>query len=102
MKHSTAWAPEGLKRVRIPAKRKVGEYLIADSLPALIGLVQMDILEIHTWNSTIDHLEQPNRIVLDLDPGPDVRWPRVIEAARLVRAAFAALEPETFVKPTGR
>src|SRR5437899_2358957 len=101
MKHSAVWAPEGLRRVRIPEKKKIGEYLIADSLPALIGLVQMDILEIHTWNSTIDHLEQPNRIVLDLDPGPDVPWPRVIEAARLVRAALAALALESFVKTTG-
>ena len=101
MKHSTVWAPEGLRRVRIPEKKKIGEYLIADSLPALIGLVQMDVLEIHTWNSTIDHVEQPNRIVLDLDPGPEVRWPRVIEAARLLRSAFDALELESFVKTTG-
>ena len=101
MKHSAVWAPEALRRVRIPEKRKIGEYLIADSLPALIGLVQMDVLEIHTWNSTIDHVEQPNRIVLDLDPGPEVRWPRVIEAARLLRSAFDALKLESFVKTTG-
>ncbi len=35
-----------------PCKRdltKVGEYLIADDLPGLIGLAQIGILEIHTW-----------------------------------------------------
>ena len=101
MKHSPAWAADGLQRVRIREKKKIGEYLIADSLPALIGLVQMDVLEIHTWNSTLDHVEQPNRVVLDLDPGPEVRWPRVIEAARLLRSAFDALELESFVKTTG-
>ena len=101
MKHSPGWAPEGLQRVRIREKKKIGEYLIAGSLTALIGLVQMDVLEIHTWNSTIDHVEEPDRIVLDLDPGPEVRWPQVIEAARLVRSAFDALKLQSFVKTTG-
>ena len=101
MKHSPAWAADGLQRVRIREKKKIGEYLIVDSLTALIGLVQMDVLEIHTWNSTIEHVEEPDRLVLDLDPGPEVRWAQVIEAARLVRSAFGALKLQSFVKTTG-
>ena len=101
MKHSPAWAADGLQRVRIREKKKIGEYLIVDSLTALIGLVQMDVLEIHTWNSTIEHVEEPDRLVLDLDPGPEVRWAQVIEAARLVRSAFEALKLQSFVKTTG-
>ncbi|TMA54375.1 MAG: DNA ligase D [Deltaproteobacteria bacterium] len=101
MKHSPAWAADGLQRVRIREKKKIGEYLIVDSLTALIGLVQMDVLEIHTWNSTIGHVEEPDRLVLDLDPGPEVRWTQVIEAARLVRSAFEALKLQSFVKTTG-
>jgi bifunctional non-homologous end joining protein LigD len=101
MKHAHLWAPAGLRRVAIPEKKKIGEYLVADSLEALIGLVQMGILEIHTWNSTTDHLEQPDRIVLDLDPGPRVSWPAVIDAARVVRTALDALGLESFVKNTG-
>lgn len=102
MKHANVWAPEGLRRVRIRERTKVGEYLVADSLTALIGLVQMDILEIHTWNSTVDHLEQPDRVIFDLDPGPAVAWAAVIEAARVVRTALDALELRSFVKTTGR
>ena len=37
---------------KIQEKTKVGEYLVVDDLPGLIGLVQIGILEIHTWNST--------------------------------------------------
>ena len=51
MKHSLGWAPEALRRVKIQEKTKVGEYLVADDLPGLISLVQMGILEIHTWNA---------------------------------------------------
>lgn len=35
----------------IREKTKIGEYLVADTVEALVGLAQMDILEIHTWNS---------------------------------------------------
>jgi bifunctional non-homologous end joining protein LigD len=101
MKHSNVWAPAGLRRVQVREKTKVGEYLVADSLTALIGLVQMDVLEIHTWNSTAERLELPDRIVLDLDPGPAVEWPAVIAAARLIRTALEALGLTSFVKTTG-
>ena len=101
MKHSKVWAPPGLRRVAIREKTKVGEYLVADSLTGLIGLVQMDVLEIHTWNSTATRVEQPDRIVIDLDPGPAVEWPAVITAARLVRGALDGLGLQCFVKTTG-
>ena len=101
MKHSKVWAPAPLRRVSIQEKTKRGEYLVADSLPAVIGLVQMGVLEIHTWNSVIDDVERPNRIVIDLDPGEKVPWTDVIRAARVVRDALGALDLESFVKTTG-
>jgi bifunctional non-homologous end joining protein LigD len=100
-KHVGSWAPESVRRVKIRERTKIGEYLVVDTLPALIGLVQIGILEIHTWNSVVEQLERPNRIVFDLDPGPGVEWRRVVEAARLVRARLLALGLESFVKTTG-
>jgi bifunctional non-homologous end joining protein LigD len=100
-KHVGYWAPETLRRVKIQEKRKVGEYLVVDSLASLIGLVQIGILEIHTWNSVVQHLEEPDRVVFDLDPGPGVAWAQVIECARLIRDVLRGLELESFVKTTG-
>ena len=101
MKHSKVWAPSALRRVRIREKTKLGEYLIADSLAAIVGLVQMDVLEIHTWNSRFTQVERPDRIVVDLDPGVRVQWTTVVGAARRVRELLAALRLESFVKTTG-
>lgn len=61
LKHAKAWGPSALRRVRIREKTKVGEYLVADSTEALVSLAQMGIVEIHTWNSTADDIERPNR-----------------------------------------
>ena len=38
----------------------------------------MGALEIHAWGARIDRLEQPDRLILDLDPAPDVEWKRVV------------------------
>ena len=101
MKHSKVWAPRPLRRVNIPEKNKIGEYLVVESLPALIGLVQMDVLEIHTWNSTVDHLEQPDRVVFDIDPGPAIKWPQIVETAVLIKSTLHRIGLESFVKTTG-
>ncbi len=75
LKHASAWGPSALRRVKIREKTKVGEYLVADSLAAVVALAQMNVVEIHTWNSTIEDVERPNRVVWDLDPGCDATVP---------------------------
>ena len=101
LKHAKAWGPSALRRVKIQEKTKVGEYLVADSLEAVVSLAQMGVVEIHTWNSTIDNVERPNRIVWDLDPGPSVTWTQVARAAGLVRDVLKTLGLKSWVKTTG-
>jgi len=101
MKHSKVWAPKALRRVRIKERTKLGEYLIADDISGIVSLAQMDVLEIHTWNSIFEDVERPNRLVFDLDPGDEVDWPAVARGARMIRDALAALKLASFVKTTG-
>jgi bifunctional non-homologous end joining protein LigD len=61
----------------------------------------MDVLEVHTWNSCVETVELPNRIVFDIDPGTRVTWPRVVQAARLVRKVLETVGLESFPKTTG-
>jgi len=100
-KHATKGEAEGLRRVKIRERTKVAEYLVVDDLKGLIALVQMGILEIHTWNSHAQALERPDRVVFDLDPGPGVEWPAVVEGARRVKARLEAEGLKSFVKTTG-
>src|SRR5579863_7661602 len=97
--------PEGLPEVvkRLPIRFKegpsVGVYI--DDLPGLLALVQFGVLEIHVWQSRVDDIEQPDRIVFDLDPGPEVEWSRVIQAAISLRDFLTELSLASFVKTTG-
>src|SRR5262249_10482083 len=101
MKHAKQWGPSALRRVRIQEKTKLGEYLVADSIEAIVALVQMGIVEAHTWNTTTDNLERPNRIIWDLDPGPEITWKQIVAAGRLVREVLTTLGLSAWVKTTG-
>lgn len=54
-----------------------------DDAQGLVGCVQMNTIELHTWGSTTKNIEAPDRFVLDLDPDPALPWRSVIEATKL-------------------
>lgn len=101
MRHRRAWGPSVLKRISIKEKTKVGEYLAVINLEGIIALAQMGIIEVHTWNSTIDDVERPNRIVWDLDPGPRVPFADVVAGAIAVRRLIETLGLQSWAKTTG-
>ena len=100
-KHANDRIPEAVGRVEIPEDDGTAYYMVADSLPALIGLVQMGVLELHTWGAKRDKLDSPDRMILDLDPDPTVDWSSVLEAAQLLRTLLSELNLASFVKTTG-
>jgi bifunctional non-homologous end joining protein LigD len=104
-KHAHPGTPEVVRRVRIPEGTGTGEgvgtYLSIDGLPGLVSLVQMGVLEIHPWGSTVETLESPDRMTIDLDPAPDVPWGRVVETALVLRERLEAIGLKSFVKTTG-
>jgi len=101
LRHGRAWGPPALRRVQIQELRKTGEYLVADTGEALVALAQMDVVEVHTWNARAETPYAHDRVVIDLDPGPDVAWTVVVEAAQLVRHVLQDLKLRCWVKTTG-
>jgi bifunctional non-homologous end joining protein LigD len=78
-----------------------GVYAAANSISAVVGLVQMGVIELHAWGSTTRHIERPDRMVFDLDPDPRLPWREVMAAAHHVRQHLESLGLESFVKTTG-
>src|SRR5690242_20132041 len=101
LRHGKAWGPTAIRRVQIRELRKTGEYLVADTRAALVGLAQMGVIELHTWNSRAEVPYAHDRVVIDLDPGPEVAWKDVVAAARLARQALQAAGLMSWVKTTG-
>ena len=72
-----------------------------DSLKALVGSVQMGTVEYHTWNATTDRIEHPDRLVLDLDPDPELPWQAMLDATRLLLAVLDELDLDVYLKTSG-
>lgn len=100
-KHVTKGNHEHVQSVQLDAAGKQPEYFIANSLPALIELVQLGVLELHAWGACYPKTGLADRLIFDLDPAPDVPWERVTEAALLLRGLFEELKLTSFVKTTG-
>jgi bifunctional non-homologous end joining protein LigD len=100
-KHAMQGTVPELSRVPIKEKNERRVYLALDSLKGVLALVQMGVLEVHTWGSRIDNVEYPDQLVFDLDPDPTVPWPRVVDAAALTYARLADLGLYSFLRTTG-
>jgi len=76
-------------------------YLVVNDEAGLMELVQFNALEFHPWGSHADDPDHADRIVFDLDPGPDVPFAEVRRAAADVRKRLIELELESFLRTTG-
>jgi len=88
---------------RVPVEHDDGtvHYALVDSVEGLVALVQLGVLEIHTWGSRADDVERPDRIILDLDPGPGVAWEAVVDAALVLKKRLEVVGFAPFPKTTG-
>jgi bifunctional non-homologous end joining protein LigD len=93
--------PAAFKTVTVEDRSGPAIYFYVDDGAALLALAQMGTLEVHAWNSLVSDPERPDRIVFDLDPGPEVAFEDVAAGARVVRDALGALGLGAFVKTTG-
>ncbi|USU11414.1 DNA ligase D [Sphingomonadaceae bacterium OTU29THOMA1] len=66
-------------------------YLYVDDADGLVACVQMGTIEFHGWGSRIDALEQPDRLVIDLDPDEGLDFADTRRAAEHVSAQLAEL-----------
>jgi len=76
-------------------------YLSIEDPKGYLALAQFGVIEFHTWGSRREHLEKPDRIVFDLDPGEGLAWRDIVAAAHQVRAVLADLGLHPFVKTSG-
>jgi bifunctional non-homologous end joining protein LigD len=100
-KHIGVRIPDGARPVDVRTSTGVDTYVAVEKIDAIAGMAQYGTIEFHTWGSTAQRLERPDRVTFDLDPDPDVPWERIVEAARLTREFIADLGLTGFLKTTG-
>ena len=91
----------GLKELPEAVAPDLPPMLEVDSLAALIGAAQANVIEFHTWNASKKKPARPDRMVFDLDPGEGVGWKQIQEGAELTRAFLAEIGLASFLKTSG-
>jgi bifunctional non-homologous end joining protein LigD len=80
--------PSWVERVTLHHRHSTNTYPLINDLATLIWLGQMAALEIHVpqWRAAgDDKMLNPDRLVLDLDPGPGAGLPECVEVAHLIK-----------------
>lgn len=88
--------------VRSYSKAQAGQAaMVLNRADSLLGAVQMNMLELHTWNATDKDFDKPDRFVLDLDPDPALPWKAMLEATQLTLTLLDELGLKVFLKTSG-
>lgn len=97
-------APEWIPRQPIEHSDGPKEYPLVEDVPTLVWLAQVAAIELHVpqWRFAPDGLPgRPDRLVLDLDPGPGVGLAQCAEVARIARRILTGMGLDPFPVTSG-
>jgi DNA ligase D-like protein (predicted polymerase) len=76
-------------------------FAIVDNAAALAWVANLGCIELHTWSSRVPNIEEPDYLLIDLDPTSDGQWPFVREIALVVREVMDELGLRSYPKTSG-
>jgi bifunctional non-homologous end joining protein LigD len=96
-KHFPSW----IATTKVPKRGGFLTQALANDAATLIYLVGQNVITPHIWLSRADELRQPDRLIIDLDPAPGVRFSEIRAAAREAGARLRDAGLATFAMVTG-
>jgi bifunctional non-homologous end joining protein LigD len=84
--------PEWVDRVTVPKVGGSVTHVVCDDAASLVYIANQGCITPHVWLSRIPHLDKPDRMVIDLDPGDggvaDARFAAVLARDVLIQAGL--------------
>ncbi len=105
-KQAPSHMPDWIETAAFPASTREGEkkvidYALVDDELALLWMVNMGCIDMHTWASRADRPERPDWVMFDLDPSEGATFEEVVRVALLVRETLDVLGLESVPKTSG-
>lgn len=101
-RHRGAGLPDALGAIPIRQSDGAREpHILIEDEAGLEACAQIGAIELHPWGARASDLERPERLVIDLDPGPGAGFAQVRQAARASAERLEAAGLTPFFLLTG-
>ncbi len=77
------------------------EYIVCNNKATLLYLANLGCIELNPWHSHVGNLENPDYLLIDLDPSDANSFEQVIETALITQAVFDEAGAPCFCKTSG-
>ncbi|PKA99804.1 bifunctional non-homologous end joining protein LigD [Flavobacteriaceae bacterium MAR_2009_75] len=95
--------PDWLETIGIYSKSSEREinYLLCQNTASLLYMANLGCIEINPWNSRIQHLENPDYGIIDLDPPESMRFKNLKEIFFVIQTLLDEIQVKSFCKLSG-
>lgn len=96
-------APDWMETAKIHSESndKMIDYLVCNDKASLLFIANLGCIEMNPWNSTVGNLENPDYIVIDIDPSAKNTFDQVIDVALVTKEIMDEAGIEGFCKTSG-
>jgi bifunctional non-homologous end joining protein LigD len=92
--------PDWIRLEPIPSEDRVISYVVCDNRETLLWLAHLGCIDQNPMMSRVGHLENPDFMLLDLDP-VECPYELIVEAAQVTRGVLESIGLEGYPKTTG-
>lgn len=103
-KQASGHFPDWIRVESVPQRGADGStvhHVICEDTETLVYLANQATIEYHVWSSTVDSLDDPDLMVIDLDPPESGATAELRDTVRGVRDLFESLGLTPFLQATG-
>jgi bifunctional non-homologous end joining protein LigD len=89
------------QKVHSESNDKEIDYIVCNNLATLVYMNNLGCIEINPWHSTIKNLENPDYLMIDIDPSDKNTFDQVVEVAIVVKKIFDKAGAVSYCKTSG-
>lgn len=96
-------APDWVSSVEIfsESNQKKIDYIVCNNKATLLYLANLGCIEMNPWNSTVQQLEKPTYMIIDIDPSEKNTFEQAIEVAQATKQVLDECGVKSYCKTSG-
>lgn len=95
------WAPDWMQSVHLGVEKKA-DYILINDLPTLVWLVIIEALELHATQVQNPDFNQPDFLVFDIDPPPDMDFTKLKAPVIACKKVIEEFGYQVYLKTSGK